>query len=108
YGRRELAGKKAHFVVKVVSVLTSQLPELNEAFAEKLGVKEGGVETLRQEIRVSMVRNLEQNIHARIKEQVMDTLLEANPITLPSSLVEGEAQTLFEKTKTNLLERGVK
>lgn len=108
YGRQELAGKKAHFVVKVVSVLASRSPEINEAFAEKLGIKEGGIEALHREIRTSMARNLEQNIHARVKEQVMDTLLAANPITLPSSLVESEAQTLFEKTKANLLEQGVK
>jgi trigger factor len=38
----------------------------------------------------------------------MDALLAANPITLPTSLVENEVKTLFEKTKANLARQGVK
>jgi trigger factor len=108
YSNQDLAGKRANFIVKVTSVAASKLPQINEAFAEKLGIKEGGVEALRQEIRASMTRNLEQSIHARVKEQVMDGLLAANPITLPASLVKNEAQILFEKTKDNLARQGIK
>jgi trigger factor len=108
YGNQELAGKRANFVVKVTSVVAPKLPEINEAFAEKLGIKEGGVEALCQEIRASMIRNLEQGIHTRVREQIMDALLAANVITLPTSLVENEAQTLFEKAKANLAGQGVK
>jgi trigger factor len=108
YSNQELAGKRANFVVKVVSVVAPRLPEVNEVFAEKLGIKEGGVEALRQEIRTSMIRNLEQSAHTRVREQVMDALLAANPITLPTSLVENEAQILFEKAKASLAKQDIK
>jgi trigger factor len=89
-------------------VVAPRLPEIDETFAEKLGIREGGVEALRQEIKTSMIRNLEQSVHTQVREQVMDALLAANPITLPTSLVENEVKTLFEKTKANLARQGVK
>lgn len=108
YGGQELAGKKARFAVKVTSVAAPRLPEVDEDFAEKLGVKEGGVEALRREIKASMVRNLEQATRDRVKDQVMDGLLAANPITLPASLVAEEAQVLHEQTRANLTRQGIK
>lgn len=108
YSNQELAGKRANFAVKVISVAAPRLPEVDETFAEKLGIREGGVEALRQEIKTSMIRNLEQSVHTQVREQVMDALLAANPITLPTSLVENEAQILLEKTKANLARQDVK
>ncbi|ADE16157.1 trigger factor [Nitrosococcus halophilus Nc 4] len=108
YGNRELAGKKVDFVVKVTSVATPRLPEINEDFAEKLGIQEGGVEGLRQEIKASMIRNLDQAIRDRLRDQVMDGLLAANPITLPTSLVEEETRALREQTQANLARQGIK
>ncbi|ADJ28381.1 trigger factor [Nitrosococcus watsonii] len=107
YGNQELAGKQASFTVKVISVTAPRLPEINEDFAEKLGIKEGGVETLRQEIKVSMTRNLEQATRDRVREQIMDSLLAANPITLPISLVKEEMKILHEQAKNNLIKQGI-
>ncbi|ABA58149.1 Trigger factor [Nitrosococcus oceani ATCC 19707] len=107
YGNQELAGKKASFAVKVISVTAPRLPEINEDFAEKLGVKEGGVAALRQEIKASMTRNLEQAVRDRVREQIMDGLLVANPTTLPISLVKEETSILLEQAKNNLAKQGV-
>ncbi|KFI22725.1 trigger factor [Nitrosococcus oceani] len=107
YGNQELAGKKASFAVKVISVTAPRLPEINEDFAEKLGIKEGGVEALRQEIKISMTRNLEQAVRDRVREQIMDGLLVANPTNLPISLVKEETSILLEQAKNNLAKQGV-
>src|SRR5690606_13240195 len=44
YGHKDLAGKDAVFKVQVQFVKEGQLPELNDAFAEKFNIKEGGIE----------------------------------------------------------------
>lgn len=66
------------------------------------------MKALCQEIRVSMTRNLEQTIRDRVREQVMDGLLIANPTTLPISLVKEETQILHEQAKNNLARQGIK
>ncbi|BAW80427.1 trigger factor [Candidatus Nitrosoglobus terrae] len=108
YTHQELAGKKVNFDVKIISIAVPHLPEINNDFVEKLGIKDGGIETLLQEVRSSMVQNLKQSTHTYIREQVMDALLAVNRITLPSSLVENEIGLLLERAKVNLNKQGIR
>ena len=58
YREAELAGKEVNFEVTVRKVEQSELPELNEAFAEDLGISEGGMDKMREEVRASLEREL--------------------------------------------------
>ena len=106
YQVAELAGKPAQFAVTVHAVEASRLPELDEDFVKSLGVEDGSVEALRQEIRGNMERELEQALNARTKQAVMDKLLELNKVDLPKAMVETEAQHLMEQTSQNLMSQG--
>lgn len=103
-----IAGKQARFVAQVKSVSAPKLPEIDEAFAEDLGIKEGGVAALRQNTRAIMTRDMERAIQDRLKEQVMESLLAANPIRLPQFLVEKEAETLLKQARAILTGKGAK
>lgn len=94
YPAKHLAGKTARFQAAVRKVEESTLPELDAAFCEAFGVGEGGVEALRAEVRENMERELAQAVHARLKAQVMDQLLAANPIAVPRALVESEIRDM--------------
>ena len=94
YPARNLAGKTARFSVTVHSVEQSALPELDDEFCRAFGVEEGGVEALRAEVRDNMERELEQAIRTRLKSQVLDKLLAANPLELPRTLVEQEIRDM--------------
>jgi trigger factor len=94
YGATDLAGKKASFAVTVKSVEGQQLPELNDEFTKSYGVEEGGIERLREEVAENMRRELGEAIRGRIKKQVMDTLVGANPLDLPKSLVDSQVREL--------------
>lgn len=102
YHVKEVAGKAVHFQVKVRSVAEPKLPALDEEFARAFGVAEGGVEALRKEVRDNMQRELETAIRARIKEQIMEALLKANPVDLPKALVGREIERLREETSARL------
>ena len=80
YKTRHLAGKTARFQAIVRKVEESSLPELNDAFCEAFGIAEGGIAALRAEVRENMERELAQAVQARLKSQVMEQLLAANPI----------------------------
>ncbi len=94
YPAKNLAGQTARFEVTVKSVEEVVLPEVDEAFCKAFGVDEGGVDALRAEVRDNMERELGQAIRSRLKAQVMDKLLQANPLDLPSVLVEQEIRDM--------------
>lgn len=94
YGKPELANKKAQFAVQVNSVEEQVLPALDDEFCKSYGVEEGGIERLRQEVEDNMRRELADAVQARLKKQVMDALLAANPVELPKSLVQAQVQDL--------------
>lgn len=102
YQSKDLAGKTAHFDVTVKGVEEPQLPEIDEEFAAKFGITEGGVEALKKEVRENMQRELDQVIKNVVKNQVMDALIEKYDITLPQAIVKEEIQRLKQSMQQNL------
>lgn len=103
YQSEALAGKPAVFDVVVKKVNAPKLPDIeDEEFLKALGVEEGGVEALRNNVRESMERELKQKIAAHVKEQALDKLLDANPIDLPSALVEDEIKQMADQARQSM------
>ena len=94
YGAKALAGQPAKFRIDVKTVEESKLPEVDDAFCQSYGVEEGGVERLREEVAENMRRELGDAIRSRLKKQVMDGLLAANPVELPKILVDAQVREL--------------
>ena len=99
YQVREVAGKTAHFQVKLHGIEEADLPEVDDAFAGNFDVKEGGVVALRQALRENMERELREGIQAAIKHQVMQGLLAVNAVPLPRALVEAEIEQLASQLR---------
>jgi len=108
YFAKELAGKTATFEASVKSVHEPVLPEVDETMAKSLGIHEGGVAKLRDEIRGNLAREAKRRVLAKVKEQVMNGLLETTPFDVPGSLVAMEQQALREKAVNDLKARGLK
>ena len=94
YHNKDLAGRTAEFTVDVKQVDEKQLPPLDDAFCREYGVDEGGLERLLSEVADNMRRELGDNVRARLKQQVFDRLLEANPIEVPRALVEQQVRDM--------------
>ncbi len=94
YQNLDLAGKTAEFTVMVNTVEGPELPELNEEFFALFGNTEGGLDGFRAEVRKNMDRELNQAIKGKVKSQVMDGLLAANEIEVPSALISNEVDRL--------------
>ena len=94
YAAKDLAGKEAEFAVTVKKVEEPKLPEIDETFAKAFGVESGDVAQLKTDIRANMERELKRRLRSLLKENVMNALLEQNPVDVPSAIVEQEAETL--------------
>jgi len=94
YHAKELAGKAVSFKVTVKQVGAPHVPDLDEEFFARFGVKEGGLEAFRDEVRKNMQRELRQSIQAKVKAQVFDGLLANNELEVPKALVAEEGKRL--------------
>ena len=94
YHAEELKGAAVEFAVKVNSVSEQELPELNAEFFSKYGVEGDDEQQFRDDVRKNMERELKNAAKTKLKNQVMDKLIEAHEVDLPKALVAGEVEAL--------------
>lgn len=97
YQAEALAGKEALFKIKVNAVAEPALPALDEAFFEQFGVKEGGLQAFRVEVRSNMEKELAAVIKSKVKNQVLDGLAETNAVDVPQALVDSEVDRMRQE-----------
>lgn len=107
YGNEELKGKQTEFKVKVNLVNETVLPEINAAFMEQFGVKDGKEETLHTEIKRNMDREVELTLRRQLKDSVFEALREANEVELPQALVKNEQHRVKHELENNLKQQGL-
>lgn len=94
YHAENLKGKAAKFAITLKKVEERELPELTEEFIKRFGVEDGSVAGLRTEVRKNMDRELKGAVRNRVKTQVIEGLVQANDIEIPSALIDGEIDVL--------------
>jgi trigger factor len=108
YHGKDVAGKTAEFALTLKQVEAPQLPALDAEFAKGLGVADGDLAKMRDEVRQNVEREAKKRIEARIKQQAMQALVAATPLELPRSLVAMETRELAERAAADLRSRGLK
>jgi len=102
YHSDDLAGKAAEFTINVHRVEAEVLPELNDEFAEMFNVTEGGLEQFMKDVRENMERESDQKSKGDLREQVMNGLLDANPLDIPNTLKHEEMHALQREAMQRL------
>jgi trigger factor len=107
YHGKDVAGKTADFTITIKQVAWPHMPPVDDAFAESLGVKEGGVTKMREEVRENMVREVKRRSESLLKNQVMDELVKLCPLDVPKGLLEGEQERMVQSAREELTQRGI-
>ncbi len=102
YPNGTLAGQSAEFSVQAGEVAEKHLPAIDEEFIRGFGVESGTGEDFTQDIRKNMASEFAARARAEIKRQLLELLLQANPIDIPVALVEQEATSLQADAMRNL------
>ena len=97
YHSEELKGKAVQFAVKVNSVSSKAMPELNDEFFKLYGVEEGGEAKFREDVKGNMERELRNAIRTKVKNRVMNQLFDLNKVELPAALVANEITQLKQQ-----------
>jgi trigger factor len=102
YPNAALAGQPAEFSIQVGEVAEEHLPEIDQEFLRSFGVESGVQEDFIRDIRNNMASEFAARSRAEIKRQLLEMLLQANPIDIPVALVEQEATSLQADAMRNL------
>ena len=108
YQGKDVAGKEADFLVTVKKIEAQHLPEVDEAFAKTLGIKDGTVEALRADVKKNLEREVKFRVLSRNKAAVMDALVALAELDVPNALVAGEVERMTEQARADLKKRGIK
>jgi trigger factor len=107
YHGKDVAGKTAEFTITLKKLEWAHLPEIDTEFAKSLGIEDGSVEKMREDIKVNLEREVNARIKARNKEAVMDALVKATEMDVPKVMVEQDSQRLAEQTRQDMAQRGM-
>jgi trigger factor len=97
YHSADVAGKTALFSISLTKCERAVLPEIDESFCQQFGVLEGGIETLRQEVVASMRNELDRARQVRLRREVLQKLLAANPVEVPKTLLSERIARLYRE-----------
>ena len=101
YQQSEVAGEAAQFKVKVQCVSESTPAEINEEFVEKMGIKEGGIDGLKEEIRKNLTQQAAEAGATFLRNSVFYALSNAYQFSLPESSVLLERAYLMSQHDSN-------
>ena len=107
YHATELAGKPAQFDTHINKVEEAKLPELDDEFAKKLGIKDASLENMHKEIKANMQLELDNRLNTKTKAAVMDALINAHDFDVPKPLVDDEAEAIKKNMLDNLKQQGM-
>lgn len=102
-----LAGRTAKVSIRVMRVQTSALPALDDAFFASFGVREGGLERFRADVRANLERELGNALRGRRKVGVIEKLLSTYAgFELPQGMVVAERQALEAQARQRAEQAG--
>lgn len=108
YQGKEVAGKTAEFTLSVKSVSAPKLPALDAEFARQLGIADGDLSKMRDDVRVNLEREVRDRLKSRTKASVFDALLKLAEFEVPKALVAQDVERLKELAISDFKRRGLK
>ena len=97
YGAEDLAGKDAEFAVTVKDVKAPVTVEIDDALAEKIGLKD--LDELKSLVRERIEKEYNDLSRAHVKRALLDKLDSAHAFELPKSMVDAEFNQIWAQVE---------
>ncbi|OGB26305.1 MAG: trigger factor [Burkholderiales bacterium RIFCSPLOWO2_02_FULL_57_36] len=107
YHGKDVAGKTAEFTVTLKKLEWAHLPEVDAEFAKSLGIPDGDLQKMRDDIKQNLEREVGNRVKAKTKDSVMDALINVTQLDVPKALVDQDTQRLVEMTRQDMAQRGM-
>src|SRR5579859_1906613 len=98
YSNEKLAGKEAEYTITLHKVEQKDLPELDDAFAEKVSDGQyATLEDLSKGVSDNILENKKRRIRDDLREQVVKAIIEQSKFTIHPLLVDEEAEEMLHQ-----------
>src|SRR5215469_4137750 len=105
YSQKELAGKTVEWRAQVKEIYQRVLPALDDEFAKDNGTAD--LAELRQKVHADLERHARAEADARVRQGLLELVIERNDIEVPESLVQRETQAMEEELRATLRSGGL-
>jgi trigger factor len=100
----EYRGREANVEVSVKAVERGALPELNDEFAQNIGM--GTMEQFRERIKANLLREAFVAAKQKEEDEIINTLLGRVTFEVPKGMVDSETNALVEQQRMQLARMG--
>ena len=107
FGSAELAGRTVTYKATVKSIGRVELPELTDEWAKSLEGEYESLKDLREKISKDMESMAKADADARVRNDLVNILIESNKFEVPRAFVENQAYNLLNKWGQDLAQRGM-
>ena len=107
YHGKDVAGKTAEFTITLKKLEWAHLPAVDAEFAKSLGVEDGDMAKMREDIKVNLEREVSGRVKAKTKDSVMDALIKIAELDVPQALIDQDVERLMEMTRQDMVQRGM-
>lgn len=106
YHSADLAGKDAMFKVKLVSMKTKILPELDDEFAKDVSEFDT-LEAYKKDLKEKVKKEKESQAKAAKEAKAIELLIENTEVEIPESMIEDQVASLMDQFASNLSYQGL-
>jgi len=106
YSNLALSEKEVTFQVELKEIREEVLPEIDEAFAKRLG-NYTTVDELKNEISGNLKQGYEKRIEQELNEQIFKALIERTTFEVPDTLVEMELEGILKEAERSFTMQGI-
>jgi trigger factor len=108
FSSKGLAGKTIEYTATVTAVRRKELPEIDDDWVKSLGEEDvETVEALRGRVRENLTKHAAGEAEHRVRDEVMDRLLERHQFEVPETLVSYQANQMLQSTLRDMMQRGL-
>lgn len=101
----DVAGKTLDVALKVLSIQAIEAPPLDDALAKELGHDD--VAAWKEAIRAELLSGLEDRARDQARANLLDSLIQANPVDVPDGMVEQNLKLLLDEVRMQQAYAGV-
>ena len=106
FADKRLAGRHVSYQVKVETLKTKSLPEINDDFAKTLGEFDT-LAGLKDKIRKDTEEGHKRRAKERTSDKLVDLVLENNPFAVPKAMVESQIDSRLQSMFRSLYQQGI-
>ena len=106
YHAENLAGKDAMFKVKLISIKSKVLPELDDEFAKDISEFDT-LEEYKKDVEKKLKEEKEKQAEADKEAQAIEKIVENTEVNIPDSMIEDQMEQIVEQFNANLSYQGL-